>query len=542
MGQKTNRNSFVTGAAILAAAGLLVRLIGAGYRLPLAYMIGDEGVGIYTQAYPFYNFLLIFSTSGIPSAIAKMVSEALVLGEYKTVRKILRVSMVTLFFIGLASALLLFFSSGAIAGIIKDTMVKESLMALSPALFFVALISVFRGYFQGHQNMKPTAFSQLVEQVVKLVLGLYLAKTFSQYGVQYGAAGALVGVSVSELLALLMLLVTYALNKPERPRGARASRHVLSTREILSQLMRLAIPIMLAASVMALAMMIDSLTLQSRLQQGGISEAQGRSMIGLLGMANNIVNVTSVLSMALSMSLVPSLAQSQRMGEKREVRQKSAMGVKLSIALVMPASAGLMALAQPILALLYGRTIAPENMQMSAMLLTIAAAGAMFLSLVQTTNGILQGLGRVNVPLISLGAGAAVKIACNYFLVSNPAVGIYGACIGTVACYIVASVLNVRAVQRAARMRLHLMDMILRPLGATLLMAGAAYLTHSLLARVIGSNWAVIVAILLAVCVYAVALVALGGIGDAELGYIPGGRKLRKLLMKTGLLRVDGRR
>lgn len=521
---------------MLAAAGLLVRLIGAFYRIPLAYFIGDAGIGLYTQAYPFYNYLLIFSTSGIPSAIAKMVSESMVLGEYKTAHKIFKVSMTLLFFVGLVTAVALFFLSGPIAGIIKDPLVKESLMALSPALFFVALISVYRGYFQGLQNMAPTAVSQVVEQLVKLGLGLYLAQLFGRHGVQYGAAGALVGVSVSEVLALVMLMVTYWQRGKALPRERAESGHVMPTRDIVSRLLKLAIPIMLAASVMALAMMIDSLTLQNRLQQSGVSADTGRSMIGLLGMVNNIVNVTSVLSLALSMSLVPAVARSQRQGDKRGINQKSGLGIKLSVSLVMPAAAGLMVLAYPILSLIYGRTIAPEDMGMSVQLLTIAAGGALFLSIVQTTNGILQGLGEVNVPLVSLCIGAMLKVILNYTLVSHPAVGIYGASIGTVACYLTAALLNTRAVCRSTGMRFAWGDMLFKPLGATLGMSAVAYLAYQGGSLLMSGKFAVLLAIFLAIPAYFITLVALDGMGEEDLRYMPGGNKLLALFQKMRLL------
>ncbi|MDD4797758.1 MAG: polysaccharide biosynthesis protein [Eubacteriales bacterium] len=536
MAQHSTKNNFLKGAAMLAAAGLLVRLIGAFYRIPLAYFIGGEGVGIYTQAYPFYNYLLIFSTSGIPSAIAKMVSEAMVLGEYKTIRKIFRISMTLLFFVGLVSSVALFCLSGPIAGVIRDPLVKESLMALSPALFFVALISVYRGYFQGLQNMAPTALSQVLEQLVKLVLGLYLAKVFGRHGVQYGAAGALVGVSISEVLALLMLMGAYFLRGRKLPRERPESRHVMPTRTIVGRLLKLAVPIMLAASVMALAMMIDSLTLQNRLQQSGVSADTGRGMIGLLGMVNNIVNVTSVLSLALSMSLVPAVARSQRQGNAAGIAQKSGLGIKISISLVMPAAAGLMVLAHPILSLIYGRTIAADEMGMSVQLMTIAAGGALFLSMVQTTNGILQGLGAVNVPLVSLCIGAMIKVILNYTLVSHPAIGIYGASIGTVACYLVAALLNTRAVCRITGLRFGWGDMFFKPLGATLGMSAVAYLVYQGAALALPGKIAVVLAIVLAIPAYVITLVALGGMGDDELRYIPGGNKLLALFRRMRLL------
>ncbi|MDD3243969.1 MAG: polysaccharide biosynthesis protein [Eubacteriales bacterium] len=534
--RNAGKNSFIKGAALLAAAGLLVRVIGALYRIPLAYFIGDEGLGIYTQVYPFYNYLLLFSTAGIPSAIAKMVSEAHVQGEYRTIRRILRVSLTLLFVAGLVASVILFSCSGFIAEKIKDPMVVASLQALSPALFFVALISVLRGYFQGLQNMAPTALSQVVEQLVKLGLGLYLAKELGQYGVMYGTAGALLGVSISELLALIMLIVTYLCKGKRIPREAPESHRVMRRKAIVRHLLQLSIPIMLASSVMALASMVDSLTLQSRLQASGTTVSAARSMIGLLGMANNIVNVTSVLSMALSMSLVPSIARSLNQHEYRSIMSKTATGVKLSITLVMPAAAGLMVLAYPVLSLIYGRTIATGSMPMAVQLLSIAAAGALFLSIVQTTNGILQGMGRVNIPMLSLGAGALAKILINLTLVSNPAVGIYGATIGTVACYAIAAVINIVAVCACTRMKFSFLNMVLKPLGATLAMSGVAYLGYYGASRILSPKIAVLLAIAVAIPAYFLALVALNGLGAEELQYIPGGKKLVAVFRKLRLM------
>jgi len=258
-------------------------------------------------------------------------------------------------------------------------------------------------------------------------------------------------------------------------------------------------------------------------------------MIGLLGMANNIVNVTSVLSSALSMSLVPSIARSLNQGESEAIAAKAATGVRLSVVLVMPAAAGLMVLAHPILSLIYGHTIADGSMPMAVNLLSIAAGGALFLSVVQTTNGILQGLGKVNIPMVSLGAGAAVKVVLNLLLVSNPAVGIYGAPIGTVACYVVAALVNLLAVRRYAGMRFSIMGMAVKPLLATAAMAAAAYLVNYGVA-LLSAKAAVLAAIAVAVPVYFVVLIVFKGIAGEELQYIPGGRKIAGLFKKLHLL------
>ncbi len=553
-----SRKNFLQGAAILALAGVVVRIIGAIYRIPLTNILGDEGVGLYQLAYPVYGLLLTLSTAGVPGAISKMVSERMVHHDSRGALRVFRVSLVILTVVGFLSAVAMALGSAQISKLIalgKGPQAQPSMLAAAPALFFVAIITAYRGYFQGLQNMTPTAVSQVLEQLIKIVPGFFIAARLNKISVELGAAGAMWGVVLSEIVALGYLMIVYARKKrsldvdQQEPMRAPAGHVPESFRAIASKLAGLALPMMAGAIFLPLASLADAAIVMNRLQGLGYSDSTALSLYGILsGMVNVLVNVPGVLSLSLSTSLIPAIAESCERKDMRSVERKSRVGLRITMLVSMPSAVGLAVLARPVMDLLYGHsgTMTPEKLTVGAGLLVTSSISVIFLSIVQSTNGSLQGLGRVYVPMVSLAIGAVIKIILNYTLVGIQSVtifgtlvevNIHGAPIGTIVCYLVPSIINLAYLARATGMRLDIAGMLIRPGLASLCMGLVAWLMWFALNGGIGSRWATVLAVLAAIPVYVVFAVLFGVLGRDELSYMPGGAKFSAFLARHKLLR-----
>lgn len=553
-----SKRSFLKGAAVLALAGVIVRIIGALYRIPLTNILGEEGVGLYQLAYPVYGLLLTLSTAGIPGAISKMVSERMVHQDRRNALRVFHISLIFLSIIGLISAVAMALGSSQIAAFIargKGPMAVPSMLAAAPALFFVAIITAYRGYFQGLQHMTPTAISQIWEQAIKIIPGFFIAAQLNKINVSLGAAGAMWGVVLSEIVALVYLMMVFA--KKKRKQAQDDADHVVLHAvkpnppepfwQVSSKLARLALPMMAGAIFLPLASLADAAIVMNRLTDLGYDPSAALALFGILsGMVNVLVNVPGVLSLSLSTSLIPAIAESKERKDMRAVERKSRVGLRMTMLVSVPSAVGLAVLARPVMALLYGPSLSPEGLTIGAGLLVTSSISVIFLSIVQSTNGTLQGLGRVYVPMISLAIGALVKIALNYTLVGIQSirifgttfeVNIHGAPIGTIVCYLIPSVINLVFLIKATGIRLDMAGMLIRPGLASAAMGLAALAISTWLPAYTGGKIATVLAVLAAIPVYVVFAILIGAIGREELSFMPGGSKLAAFLDRYRLLR-----
>ena len=551
-----SKKSFLKGAAVLALAGVVVRIIGALYRIPLQNIIGVAGVGLYQYAYPVYGLLLTLSTAGIPGAISKMVSERMVHNDLKNARRVFHVSLILLTLLGAVSAAAMALGSGWVSRLMAQgnaALVQPSMLAAAPALFFVAVLTAYRGYFQGLQQMLPTAVSQIWEQVIKIIPGFFMAMKGYEYGVNlgaatghsqtigamYGAAGAMWGVTLSEVVALTYLIILYAIDK-KRTRAATHPERKLEPMTSLSQkLAKLALPMMAGAIFLPLASLADAAIVSERLTHLGYMDATINQLFGILsGMVNVLVNVPSVISLSLSTSMIPAIAESRERNDIKGVERKSRVGLKMAMLVSIPSAVGLAVLAEPILRLLFhGKDMTPEMYTIGGSLLAVSSISVIFLSIVQATNGALQGLGLVKVPMISLGVGALVKIVLNYTLIGIPEINIHGAPWGTMVCYFLAAAINVIFISRVAGIRFNFSDMLFRPCAAAAGMGAVAWVFITYLSPATGLKLATVLAVLVSIPVYFILAVLFGVIGREELSYMPGGQKLSAMLSRLKLLR-----
>lgn len=528
------QKSFVEGAAVLGIAGLIVKVIGAVFRIPLVNAVGTEGMGYYNVAYPIYALLLVVSTAGLPTAVSKLVAEKAAVGDYAGAHDTFKTAFRVLVIIGAATSLLMFAAGGFIAdSIVMQPKGMFSLMAISPALFFVAALSAYRGYFQGLQLMSPTAVTQVIEQVGKLIFGLYLAYLWMPGGPEYGAAGALVGVSVSEACALVYIMGMYRRRKKDillRAGLGRAFR--LPERGTVKKLILIAVPVTLGACVMPIMAAIDSAIISRNLQAIGYSQQAAASVYGTLtGVVNPLINMPAVLSLALAMSLVPSISESVAQRDARQLQSKASFGLKLAVFIGLPAALGFYLLAGPIIHLLF-RSVTGAEFELAVSLLRVLSMGVLFLTLVQSMTGVLQGLGKPALPVVGLAVGAVAKVFLSINLIRDPNINIMGAVYGTMACYAIAAGIDVAFVLKRIRFRVSMMDHIIKPATATALMGGVALLVY----REIGAwsnTMGVLAAILAAGLLYFLSLVFMRAVTREETALMPGGGKMRRLMRRA---------
>ncbi len=521
--------SFVQGAAILGIAGLIVKVIGAAFRIPLANTIGLIGTSYYDTAYPYYSWLLVISSSGLPTAISKMVSERVTLGDYRGAHRVFTTAMQILCCIGLLTSILMFFGSDYIARLHMLPEAAYCFKALAPALFFVALMCAYRGYMQGMQQMVPTAISQVVEQVGKLAVGLTLAFMLLDAGPEYAAMGALIGVTVSELLALIYVMLSYRRRWPKI--RARLERSVRREAEpVAARLIAIALPITIGASISPLASVVDSALIIRILLKLGYAKETAQTAFSL--MRTNVATLTNmpgVLTMALAMSLVPAISAFSAKRDHAGIQDTARLGLKLALIIGLPCAVGLFVLASPILAMLYPNLTEGE-LTLAVDLMHTSSIGVIFLSLVQSMTGVIQGMGKPNVPVFNLFIGFVLKVASLLALMNIPQINIQGAAVSTVVCYAFAGIADTIYVIRRAKLRLGLVDVLLKPVLSSGVMGFVVFMIYSFMQEMEHQVLPTLAAVAVGVFAYGVMAIYFRFFTREELAYIPGGQRIRKLM------------
>ncbi len=485
--------SFLRGAFILAVAGLVVKLLGAFYRIPFTRLVGSEGVGLYQMVYPIYITLIALSTSGVPIAISMLVAEKAARGDRFGARQVFLLALVFLSLFGLLLALGLYHSAHYLAkSVLGDTRAYYSLVSIAPAVLVISVASAFRGYFQGWQLMWPTAISEVVEQCIRVVTVLWAAYVLLPRGVEFAAAGAAFGAFTGGCGGLLVLvcLALWFEGGPRRQIGPRGWRRVLSlldgAGQLLKRLLTFALPISACSMVMPLVQAIDAIIIPHRLQVAGYSFHQATAMFGeLSGMAGTLVYLPAIFSVSLAVSLVPNIAAAVARGRTREINQGVATAIRITILFCLPAAVGLVVLATPLTTLLFAD-------RRAGVVTAWLAPTAFFSGLQQTSSGVLQGLGRTWSPVLNLLAGCLVKILFNYYLTVVPGMNVKGAALGSCAGLLLASILNFWSLRAITGYR-GPSFFLLRPLLAATIMGAAIlglyrfFLPHGNLVATLGA-------------------------------------------------------
>ena len=524
--------SFAKGAAILGVAGILVKILGAIYRIPLSNIIKSEGIGYYQTAYPFYVLLLTISTAGVPVAIAKLVSEKRARGDYAGAHKVFKVALVALVVLGFITAMIIALGAKHIVSYLGNENAYYALIALVPALFFVPIMSAFRGFFQGRQSMLPTALSQITEQLFRVVTGLGLTYLLLDRGIPIAAGGASFGGSMGAILGLAIIVVIYLKrrNSIMDEIGQSTYEREYPIGQILKDLLLIAVPITIGAAIAPIMDSIDAALVLRRLQSINYTAAEANALYGdLKGMAQTLINLPQVFSIAISMSLVPAIANASARNSRRETTELVSSGIRMTLLIGMPSAFGLFVLSTPIVSLLYYNN-PPETIASVGNLLAYLSMGVIFLTLVQALTAILQGLGKPFVPVRNLFIGAVAKVILTYVLTGIPSINIRGAAISTVSAYAIASTLNLMYVILVAKVKLNLGKIILKPLASSVGMAVVARLVYQVLAGPLGGRPATLAGVFAGMIAYGVLLLVTGTITEEDLELIPKGEKLKKII------------
>ena len=530
---KSKEQNYLHGAAILTAGVIIMKILGFIYKVPLGNMLGDDGYGLFLSAYNVYCVFLTLATAGLPVALSRMISEAHTQGRNMQARRTFKVAWWTFFALGAVSSLIMFFLPEWLAtDMLHNPDAAESIFALSPAVLLVCLTSAYRGYCQGHENMIPTTVGQVLEVLVKVIVGLALAWFLIRegYGKDISSAGAVFGVTAGSLAVLLYMFIYKKRNykdelisEPDIPEPSG---------EIFKNLIKIGVPIALGACVLSVINMLDSGLCMARLQKGaGFSYADAKVLYGAYGKAQTLFNLPAAFITPLTISIVPAIA-AQTVHKNGEAATKiSEDSLRISVAIALPMAVGLAVLAEPIMKVIY-----PTTHDSGVALLCLLGIASFPVCFALMSNAVLQASGNERYPVYSILVGGSVKIIVNWILVGMESVNIYGAPIGTMLCYVAMCVMNMIFMFRKLEPNPKLSNIFLRPVLASVIMGIVAFAVYYgcmlLMPAKTGLYMLVCMAaaILAAVAVYAVAVIKLRAITAEDMKLIPKGDKIAKIL------------
>ncbi|NLN14438.1 MAG: polysaccharide biosynthesis protein [Tissierellia bacterium] len=527
-------NSFIKGAAILGIAGVIVKILGAIYRIPLGNIIKPEGMGYYQTAYPFYVLMLTISTSGVPVAIAKLVSEKSAIGDYRNAYKVFKVALTGLFMAGILTSLFVLINARDIVNSLGNPNAYYALIALVPALFFVPIMSAFRGFFQGRQNMVPTALSQIAEQFFRVLMGLGITLLLLDYGIPIAAGGASFGGSIGAIAGTIAIYIVFLTNKKRINEEIQSSpiKEEYRVSAIVKDLLMIAIPITIGSAITPILDAIDASMVIKRLQLINYTEEIANELYGQLkGYAQTLINLPQVFSVSIAMSLVPAISNARARKQKAEIEGIVNSGIRITLLIGLPCAFGLFVLARPIIELLYFSNT-QETISSIGEILQYLSFGVIFLTLVQALTSMLQGLGKPLIPVINLFIGAIFKVIITYILLVVPSLNVKGAAIGTVSAYAVACILDLISLRILTRMSFNFKDIFIKPFISAALMALVVKLSYLAIINIIGSKLATLVSIMVGVIIYVILLIITGTITNEDLMLLPKGDRVAKRLEK----------
>lgn len=513
----TNNSKFLKGTMILTISSIIVKVIGSLNWIILSRVLGGEGIGLYQMGFPIYLMAITVSSAGVPVAISIITSEKLANKDYRGAKRVFNVSLRLLLISGLIFSSALFFGADFLINqhIIRDSRAYYSIIALAPAVFFVTFLASFRGYLQGWQIMTPTATSEVVEQLVRVITMLVFADLFMPYGLAYAAGGASMGAGAGAFCALLVLMWFYRRLKRRLHAEIEAQDDSIPTESaghIIKRLLKLALPVSLTSLMLPIGANLDLLIVPQRLEAAGFDVRHATELFGYLtGMAVPLVNLATIFTAAMTISLVPSISESRALERFDAIRDKIRLAFRVAMIITFPCFMGLFFLAEKVAALIYNAPGAAGAIQ-------TMSVGILFLGMHQISTGILQGLGKTAIPVINMILACIVKVVMSWWLTAIPFLGIKGASMATVADFAVAAIINMGFIYKYTGFTFSL-GSLLKPLLASGVMGAVIYAVLSLTEQL--GMWCVLFAMVAAVPAYALALSAFGGLNKEDLDNVP---------------------
>lgn len=544
--KKMKKEGFMQGILALIFSQVLIKLLGLIYKLYLTNKqgFGDEGNAIYSSGFQIYALLLTLSSIGVPNAVAKLVSERTSIGDNRGAHKIFKISFITFGFIGFLGTLILFFGAKYIANVLLQIPEAElSLISLSPSIFFVSIISVIRGYFNGKQTMKATANSQTIEQLFKTVFSVILVEVIgitSGINTTLMAAGANFATTLATIASFVYLYKYYKVRKREIAYEVKTSVNYKGNRvrNILKNILLVSIPMSLSSILTSVNKNVDSMTVVRGLKRY-LSEQDAKIQYGILsGKVDTLITLPLSFNIAFATALVPALSSSIARNDIETGKKKISFSILVTILIGLPCTIGMIIFAKPILFLLFPNASSGET------IFQIAAISIIFTALEQTVNGALQGIGKAFVPAFALSFGVVIKIILNIILVSIPQDvciigGAVGAAFATTICHIIAFFIGFKILRKNIKLNLNFKKFIVKPIIATIMMGICSYWVYNYLSGIIIEKLSIIISLVVAIVIYSLAIISLKVFNKEEISMIPFGAKIYSVLEKIGLYKLQ---
>ena len=530
------KDGFMLGVLSLMLSQVLIKLLGLVSKIFLTNKkgFGDIGNGIYGSGYQIYAMLLTISSIGVPNAIAKLISEKVALEDYKGAHRIFRIALATFGLIGFAGTMILFLGAATIANAIDVPEATLSLQVLSPSITFVTIASVIRGYFNGLDKVSVTAKAQALEQVFKTTITISAVELIgigTNLNTTLMAAGANLATTLSVLLSFLYILMYYRnFKKIISPKIKETVNYKQErVKRIVKRILVVSIPITLSAIMSTLSKIVDIVTVVKGLKKF-LPDSVAKAQYGILsGKVDTLATLPLSFNIAFATALVPSVSALITKKDTRTASKRISFSLLTTMIIGLPCTFGMMVFAQPIINLLF------PNATDGGFLLQIFSLTIIFAVLMQTTNGALQGLGRIMVPAVTSFIGVALKLIFNLILVPNPAFGVNGAAIASVINNFVAFLLSFIILRKTIKLELGFKKFIFKPIVATAAMCACSYYIYTLLLNVLSARIATIIGLIIAVIIYLIMVIILKIFTKEEILMIPYGQKINKILETVGI-------
>ncbi len=587
------KQSMLNGALILMVATAIGSIIGALYKLPLTALIGEVGRGYFASAYQIYVPIYAISMAGLPVAVSKLVSEYVASNRFRDALNVKKLAGRMFFITGVAGTLLLMILSYPYsAGICEKPQTVWSILAIAPSIFFCCLMSTYRGYYEGSRNMVPTAVSEIIENVARLVFGLALSyivmftgqKKYAETGELFGkalesesealsalypvaAAAAIMGVTIGTILAFLFMHIRF------RIRGSGITRVQLVNSEpaqakskTARRLIQLAIPMVISSLVLNISNLIDASLIQKCLSNalekdfdmiynmykasleasGTLKEDTKTYLYGCYFASQDLRNIIPSITMSLGVSAIPALSAAFVKKDKRDQKVTIESVLRITSLIALPAGLGMGVLSEPILMLFYGGTNSQNLIPIAAPIMAVCNYFTFFFAVSSPITNMLQSIGRADVPVKSLLVGSIVKIIADIVLVSNPKYNINGAVVGTILCYVIIVVINLAMLLRVSKVKINFMSVFIKPFACASLSALVGYMAYHGIehlfpvsdysTRINGATVSCIISVAIIAVVYLISMLLMRGLSSDDIKMLPKGEKIAKILEKYKLL------
>lgn len=545
MPNKKQSQGLIMQAGILAAAGIIVRIIGLLYNSPMTAILGDEGIGYYNTAYYAYTIVLLISSYSIPSAISKVIAQKLAVKEYRNAHRIFQCAFIYVLVVGSVASLFVFFGAGLL---VQIEAAIPALRVLAPTIFLSGILGVLRGYFQAHKSMVQTSVSQIVEQILNAAFSILMAYLLlqaaggaeSENGLAYGAAGGAIGTGIGVLAALLFMVWLYLVNRPFLKRRILhdAGHKEESYQEIFKMIIMVVTPFILSTFIYNANTFINQTLYQKlMIDLHGLTDAGVASHTGIVGKAVKVSNIPIALSSAMASALIPGISGEYAKKNLKETRNQVARAVKSTMLISIPAAVGMGVLAKPVMLVLYPQK---ASIDLSSSLLMVLSVSVIFYAVSTLSNAVLQSIGRLNSPVINAAIALVLQTgglaAMIFFL--DESYGPYYYAVTIILYAFLMCVLNGAALRKHLRYKQEVGRTFVRPVLASAVMGAAAFFIYRGMYLLLHSNLvALTVAVVLAAAVYFIMILLLGAVTEDEMKMLPKGYLLVKIARKTRLLR-----